>query len=283
MPAAEAEVVADAVFRDAFQGVVERVDAQLGPLAVALGAPANQGVVHVGQDGVVHLQQQAGFVDRLVFLAQGVGDGEDVFALGRIVFVDAVIGGGRRGHRGHEGLFHLHRRQGLGEGFDGKADALSVGIGDRADTGFGGGAFDGAGEVLCQEFLEANPVGAQPLGLAQLVRADLETGDALDDVVGPAFLAVFTVVDDVEADRGLLLHHLCHRSLHRHGVGDGILRRTLLEVRQRQEFGRSRDAAHVGGEDAVYAALHRTIPFLSVSAARVGGPANGPAFSSAPG
>ena len=63
VPAAEADVIADAVFRDAFERVVERVDAQLRPFAVRFGLSCDQVVVHVGEHGVVDLQHEAGLDD----------------------------------------------------------------------------------------------------------------------------------------------------------------------------------------------------------------------------
>ena len=105
VPAAVAEVVADAVLGDAAQGVVERLDAQLGPLAIGLRALRHEVVVGVGEHGVVDLEDEAGLRDGEVLVAQGVGEGVDVLLFRLVVVVDAVEGGaGRRDDR-QEGLF----------------------------------------------------------------------------------------------------------------------------------------------------------------------------------
>jgi hypothetical protein len=56
MPAPKADVIADAVFRNAGQRMVQRFDAQLGPFAVAFRTLLGQVIEHVGQHGVIHLQ-----------------------------------------------------------------------------------------------------------------------------------------------------------------------------------------------------------------------------------
>ena len=55
---------------------------------------------------------------------------------------------------------------------------------------------------------KALAVAAEPFGGPQLIRAKLETGDALDDVVSEMRLAELAIIDDVEPDLGLLLDDL---------------------------------------------------------------------------
>ena len=195
-------------------------------------------------------------MDGQVFLAQGRGDGEDVLALGAIVFVDAVVGGGGGGHGGHEGLGDLHLLQGVGQGLDGEGDGLAVLIADRSDAGLGRRAPRRPGKFLGQELGEAHAVRAQPFDLAQPVGPDLEARDPPDDVVGPAFLAELAVVDDVEADSRLLLDHLRDRRLHHPRIFGRILGRALLVAAQVGQGLGPRQAADMGGQDPALAALH---------------------------
>ena len=75
VPAAPADVIARTLRRDAFERVIERVDAQLGPVAVlGMGHRRHHFLVHVRQEGVVDLHVEAGLDDRPVFLVQAVGE-----------------------------------------------------------------------------------------------------------------------------------------------------------------------------------------------------------------
>jgi hypothetical protein len=47
VPASEARVIADAILRDAFERMVERIDAQLRPFAIFLRALRDQVIVPV--------------------------------------------------------------------------------------------------------------------------------------------------------------------------------------------------------------------------------------------
>ena len=77
VPAAPADVIARALLGDAAQRVVERVDAKLRPVAVLrLAHRRHHALVHVGQERVVDLHDEAGIDDGLVFLVQGFGEGE---------------------------------------------------------------------------------------------------------------------------------------------------------------------------------------------------------------
>ena len=82
VPAAEADVITDPLLRDAFQGVVERLDAQLRPLTIVFGARLNQVVVHVGEHRIVDLHDQAGLDDRADTRFAGVCD-RDRYTRGR--------------------------------------------------------------------------------------------------------------------------------------------------------------------------------------------------------
>ena len=63
VPAAKADVIPDAVLWDSSEGVVQRVDAQIGPLAIFLWTLLNQMIVHVGEHRIVHLEKQASVIN----------------------------------------------------------------------------------------------------------------------------------------------------------------------------------------------------------------------------
>jgi hypothetical protein len=72
----------------------------------------------------------------------------------------------------------------------------------------------------------------------------------------PAFLAVFALVDDVYAHFGLLAHHVRNGLTQLFIVLRRVRRRPLAVACRLQQFLGPHDAAHVGGENAVDAALH---------------------------
>ena len=73
----------------------------------------------------------------------------------------------------------------------------------------------------------------------------------------PVELAVLAVADHVEAGVGLLADHLVDGALHpRRECGLVVGLAQLLGVQHRDQIGRPRQAAGVGGEDAARAALH---------------------------
>ena len=111
VPAPPAHVVARALRRDALQRAVERLDAQLRPLAV-LGHRRGRDhrVVHRRQEGVVDLQAQAGVDDRAVLLVERVGEGEDELLVAVVVLVDADRHRARRRDDRQEALRRRRRR-----------------------------------------------------------------------------------------------------------------------------------------------------------------------------
>ena len=60
VPAAEADMIADAILRNALQSLVQCVDPQLGPVVIFFRALLGEVVEHVGEHGVVNLQHEAG-------------------------------------------------------------------------------------------------------------------------------------------------------------------------------------------------------------------------------
>ena len=69
VPAAETDVVAHALLGNALQRVIQRVDAQLRPLAIVLRALLHEVVVHVGEHRIVDLQHEPGVDDGPVLLS----------------------------------------------------------------------------------------------------------------------------------------------------------------------------------------------------------------------
>ena len=80
--------------------MIERVDAQLRPAPVIGGAHRrHHALEHVGQEGVVDLDVEAGIDDRLVFLVQRVGEREQE---GLLVFIMLVLGARQRARGRHD-------------------------------------------------------------------------------------------------------------------------------------------------------------------------------------
>ena len=85
-----------------------------------------------------------------------------------------------------------------------------------------------------------------------------EAGEPVLDVGGVARLRHLAVVDDVDAGLDLLLDDLGHRRAHARGERRRIDRHALLlGVHHADEIVRPRQAAGVGGEEALGAAFHR--------------------------
>ena len=102
---AVAGVEADAVFRNAAQRVVQRLDAQRDELAAVLDRGVERAVVVRRHARIVDLQQEAGVDDRHVFLAHRVGERREILLVGGVVAVLVVeLEVGRR-DRGDEGFF----------------------------------------------------------------------------------------------------------------------------------------------------------------------------------
>ena len=242
VPAAPADVVADAVLGNPAQRVVERAHAQVGPAPVVVPRlPARHHRVRlVHHHGVVDLHQQAGVDDRLVLLVQRVGEREHELLLAGVVLVLEPVRAGRRDHRQEavdavvlvpgEGRLEVgdvtvergavvgqragahprHARAGgrgllVGQRARGGGVALADGgLVERVDRGIG------AGERLA---VAARREHARAL---ELDRAHLEAADPLVQVGDPAGLAHLAVVDDVDPDLDLLSDDVDRRPLRRH-------------------------------------------------------------------
>ncbi len=134
-PAAPADVIADAVRRQAFDRLVEHLDLEPQPFAVIVkAARRHHAVIGDGGAGIVELQHKTRVDDHAVFGAHRRADGADQLFFAFVVFVLAVGNdAGRRRHR-QERLDHIDA---LERGFEIVDVALQLGlagIGDRPDA-----------------------------------------------------------------------------------------------------------------------------------------------------
>ncbi len=97
-------MIANPLLRDSAQGVIERLDAQLGPLPILLRALLHQVVVHVGEHRIVYLHDETCLYDLQVLLTKRIGERKDVVALAGIELIDAVEHRARRGDGGEKAL-----------------------------------------------------------------------------------------------------------------------------------------------------------------------------------
>ena len=219
------------------------------------------------QIGAVQLQKESVPHDGLVFDAQGLPEGGEVFDLGRVVVV-AHRGGddprrGRGQERFGEGLAHAVER-----GAEVGAFALDRGVVLVADVADGGGqSLARADPHLVRHF-----AGLRRLedGIAVHVAArraspgPAEAGHAAADVEEEGLALLLAVVADVDAGVALFADGVLHR-----GMGGGFefgvhgLARRLADV-EFHERGRARQAAGVGGEDSRFAAAHLAFPPVGV-------------------
>jgi hypothetical protein len=250
----QAQVQPQVLGRDVRDRMIERLDvqaralAELGEVQVrVLDVPAH------GEIGTIDLQHDAGLGDGLVFVPHRLRDREQV---GLVVLV-VVVAEEQRHHAGrgraHErpgGL--LVRQRGL-EVFHILHRGARVAHADRCIAGrrlaarAAGIAEHAPGQVgEVREVLVDEGVA----GAAEPVEPVLHVG-------GVARLRHFPVVDDVDAGLALLADHLGdgganapsqRRAVDRHAL--------LLGIHHAHEIVRPRQAAGVGGEEAVGAALH---------------------------
>src|ERR1700733_7337210 len=262
VPAAEAHVISNAVLRDSRERVVQRLNAQIGPLAIFLRTLLNQVIVHVGQHCIVYLEQQTGIVNGAVLFAQRVGDGVDVIVLVRIIFVDAVVGrAGRRNGR-KEGFFNRHLLQSRCEIRQSAIDGYVIQIADPADARLGIGPSRQPRKVLKDGFGKPLPVAAEPNYRTQLVGADFESADSFQNVVRPALLSIFAVANDIDSHFRLPADHFQGLPA-KYAV---VLRQVLWLFPGRgqvTEFFGPYQTSYVGSQYTMFAALHELDGFHS--------------------
>ena len=281
VPAAPADVVADAILGDPAQRVVERAHAQVGPAPVVVpGLAAGHhrvGLVH--HHRVVDLEQQAGVDDRLVLLVERVGEREYELLLGGVVLVLEPVRARGRDHR-EEPLDAVVLGQGRLEVRDVAVERgavvveragahprhrcrprVVVGVGAR-----GGGVALAHGRLV--ERVERGVRARERLAVAargQHARAlerygtDLEAADPLVQVRDPAGLAHLAVVDDVDPGLDLLAYDVEDR------VSQALLVCVLVDAltpllgrEKRQQLRRPDQAPGVGRKDSVH--VHSSSP-----------------------
>jgi hypothetical protein len=214
--------------------------AEFGQIEVGeLDVPAHR------QVGTVDLQVDAGGRDRLIFVAQPLGDREQIFLVAPVIFVAEKQRRDARRGRAHERRPALRRRlqpHGVAARRLHVLDADRPGAGRRPAPRPAGVAEHlrlGAGKVL--EVLE----GVAGTGAAEAVQPVLDVGRV-------ARLRHFAVVGDVDPRRGLALDHQ---------LGGGVDRRLERGTVYRHAFFlgehhphqpvRPRQAAGMGGKEAL--------------------------------
>ena len=260
-PAAPADVIADAVRRQTGDRLVEHLDLQPQPFAVIGKAPRrHHAVIGDGGTRIVELQHEAGIDDHAIFGAHRGADGADQFFFALVIFVLAVgDDAGRRSNR-KERLDHIDALQRGFEIVDVALQLRLAGIGDRPDAhrlDRGGDAF--AGIELGIKFGELLAVDAAREWIgAGLDRPPLEAAQPFEHVLRPADrFAELAVADDVDADFGLLVHHLRDRRRQALVISGRVVRLAgLLGAQKLLQRLRPDQAADMGGQDAVGAALH---------------------------
>ena len=140
VPAAETDVIADAIFRNAAQCVIERRDPKLRPFTITPRALLHEGIVHVGENGVVDLKNEARIDDGEVLLPQRIRDRENVISFIRGVCIGRVVADACRRDSGEEGFFRVRGLEGHLQVRNIARNALVIPVFDRADTGMAGRA-----------------------------------------------------------------------------------------------------------------------------------------------
>jgi hypothetical protein len=231
------------------------LDADFRPFAAVGDARLGMDDVIGDEPRIVDLQQKTGVDDRPVFLAHGVGDGEDVFLRRLVVDVPLPVLDVGRGNRRHERLcgFHVAER-----GFEIVDVALELGvalIGDRPGADHVGVARSDMG--LRIKFRKRQPLArAGPLIARAGHGVDLVTAEPFVDVADEARLAEFAVVDHVDAEFGLLAHDVGDGGAQPRGGCRRIESLGAVALHQREQIGRPRQAAGVGRKNSVAAAFH---------------------------
>ena len=207
--------------------------------------------------GRVDLQHEAGFDDGAVFDLEHVGERGDVSLLGRIMQVDDEARQNARRRRGHEHLGGLRFRR---RGFEMRQIAVERGavhvaqVADAAGKRHGGEIAALAGEVRKLQHVAADHDVA---ALFRRARVHLDAADPVADIGRVRRLAHLAVGDHVDAGRDLLRHDVVDRLDH---LGlEGVRRDRLALLAAQNEVDqrlRPRQAAGMGGEDAVGRGLH---------------------------
>ena len=259
-PAAPAHVIAHHVGGHAFQRMVDDLDHALEPghiVPKALGR--HHAVIGDGGAGVVELHHNARVRDGLVFGADGLREGEGAVLVGLVEFVPAVGDHAGDGGDRQEGVGEVLTLEGGLEIVDVELQLRLARIGDRPGAdGFGVGVGGIARVHLGVEACEARAVGAGGEGVHAAEGATLEAAEAGERILRPADrLAELAIAGHIHARRLLLAHHLGHARREASLVGGLVIGLAGLAGADEgaQRLGADQ-AADMGGEDAISAALH---------------------------
>ena len=242
-----------------------------------------QAVVVVWDERVVDLKQEPGVDHRQVLLTQRVRQRVHIRLVRRIVLIGhRRLYAGRRGQR--QERLRLPSRYGGQrplEFRDVPLDRVPSSVSDRSDAEppakpRKGGVANTARNLRWQPHGAGDPVvdgviGGELLPVLAHQRATahgggvrfavLDAAQALDHVLRPGHFAVLAVVHDVEARVHLLTHRLghcgCEAALE---AGRVVVLSELLGAERLHELGGPHQAAHMGSENALSAALHASSP-----------------------
>src|SRR5439155_5040555 len=111
-PTAPADVIAHTIFRNAFQRVIQQLNVAGEPAMIVIKRSRRDHTIKGnGSAGIVHLKQEAGFDDGLIFSPECVGECDNAFFVAFVVFIFAIRNGARWGGDRQEGLVNFRRLQ----------------------------------------------------------------------------------------------------------------------------------------------------------------------------
>ena len=212
MVAAPAHMEAHPFLRDVAQGVVERVDAQLGEFPIFRNVHMGVELPPIRQIRIVDLEDEPGVDDGLIFLMHSVSQRIDVGLVVRVILVLQPMLDGAGRNRGQKGLLNLHTLERRGEILDirfhgGVADILD---GHVAKKPHRVPANDRAPPLAVKVLREVRQVAAEYCRrtLIGVGRSLYVTAETLPGIVRKTMLPELAVVDDVDAAVDLFLDDL---------------------------------------------------------------------------
>src|SRR5688572_7314185 len=261
MPAAPADMIADAISRNVRQRVIGRFDPRFTKFLKFLQIDVRQQLVPTrGNPRIVQLDQKAGVDDRLVFLLERLRYCVKVGFLTRVVLVAAVgLHGDRRSHR-HERVRHPYASKRRLEIVDIDLEESQI-VSDRSRAH----PFRAHRTVrLRKAVILAIEVGKIPAvfapryaGLAGVARPSFKSAKPFIDISREARLAELSVADDVDADFGLPAHDLRYTLAQTLGKAFPVVGLVVYPGPHGVDnFHRACQAADVGREDSFRAMLH---------------------------
>ena len=231
--------------------MVERLDADFGGAAEFLERPVGEfQMPGHGEVRAIDLQQEAGVVDRLVFVGQRLAERHHIVVAGLIEGVGHEMGDDTRRGGIHEGAGRrclVHRSAIVGEvGFQRRRYRPARSARGRP-AGPGSAAWrsrtHAGGVTRMGQQVRRHP--AQRLRLAEAVQPVL-------DIVGVGNFRHLAIADDVDAALDLFLHDFRHRfGYEAFQQGRIVGPVAVLRDEQVDQVVRPRQAADMGGQDAV--------------------------------